>query len=195
VLCVKNDTWVALFLLLIVQVPVCVNDCLLFPQLDSAEMYREKVMECCECCGQRVFDVKVAADGVTRIIPRKVLYWFGVGNTIKNRMFTDPSFCKHRTTGRDQYFYPSAEARRLAEASGCDITRLDVSCYEVGVDWAQVFTSKVHSTGFVMLRSVSLTIRQQTSKHFGLSFTHFLSGLRASCVSCSHLLLLVAKGC
>lgn len=144
----------ALLLLLLAQVPVCINDCQLFPELDSAGKYREKVMERCECCGQRIFDVKVAADDVTRIIPHKVLYWFGVGNTIKNRMFTNPSFSKHRTTGREQYFYPSAEAQRLAEASGCDLTRLDVSCYQVGVDWAQVFISKVHSTGFVMLRSV-----------------------------------------
>lgn len=106
----------------------------------------------CEHCGHRCFEVKLAADGVTRIVPRKVLYWFGVGDTIKNRMFTDPSFCKHRTTGRDQYFYPSLEAQRLAQASGCDISRLDVSCYEVGLDWAQVFSSKVHSTGFIMLR-------------------------------------------
>jgi hypothetical protein len=81
---------VASSLLLFVRVPVCVNDCLLFPQPDSPQLYRQNVLERCKCCGQRVFDVKVAADGVTRIILRKVLYWFGVGNTIKNRMFTDP---------------------------------------------------------------------------------------------------------
>lgn len=138
--------------MLSVQVPVCINDCRLYPDLDTAAKVREAAQLRCECCGQRCFDVKLAADGVSRIVPRKVLYWFGVGDTIKNRMFTDPSFCKHRTTGRDQYLYPSAEAKRLAEASGCDISRLDVSCYEVGVDWAQMFTSKVHSTGFIMMR-------------------------------------------
>jgi hypothetical protein len=68
-------------------------------------------------------------------------------------MFTDPSFCKHRTTGRQEYFYPSAEAQRLEQASGCDLRRRrDVSCYEVGLDWAQMFSSKVHSTGFIMMR-------------------------------------------
>lgn len=131
---------------------MCVNDCMMFDQLQTAAAQREKVMKRCECCGQRRFEVKLTADGTTRIIPRKVLYWFGVGDTIKNRMFTDPSFCKHRTTGRQEYFYPSAEAQRLAQASGCDLHRREVSCYEVGLDWAQMFSSKVHSTGFIMMR-------------------------------------------
>jgi hypothetical protein len=87
-------------------------------------------------------------------VPRKVMYWFGVGAVIKDRLFTDPAFCKHRTTGREDYYYPSAEASRLAQASACDIWDWAVSCYEVGVDWAQMFTSKVHSTGFIMLRWV-----------------------------------------
>lgn len=137
---------------LVVQVHVCVNDCKAFPHLDSAQAYRANAMERCEHCGHRRFEVKTTADGVCRIIPRKVFYWFGVGATIRDRMFTDPSFCKHRTTGRDQYFYPSPEAQRLAKDSGCDIMRPNVSCYEIGLDWAQVFTSKVHSTGFIMLR-------------------------------------------
>lgn len=138
--------------MLVVQVHVCVNDCKRFGMLETAQEYRQKALETCTVCGERRFEVKMTADGVSRIIPRKVFYWFGIANTIRDRMFTDPSFCKHRTTGRREYFYPSAEARRLAAAAGCDIEQFMVSCYEVGLDWAQMFSSKVHSTGFIMLR-------------------------------------------
>lgn len=67
-----------------------------------------------------------------------------------------PAVACCRTTGREEYFYPSPEAWRLADqlqkVAGCDLMSRDVSCYEVGLDWGQMFTSKVHSTGFLMLR-------------------------------------------
>lgn len=132
---------------------MCVNDCKRFAHLEP-EQYRSHVNDTCEC-GQRRFEVKQTADGL-RILPRKVMYWFGVGAVVRDRLFTDPSFCKHRTTGRDEYFYPSDEARRLAAELGCEIRwRKDVSIYEIGLDWAQMFTTKVHSTGFLMLRWVA----------------------------------------
>lgn len=139
----------------VLQIHVCVNDCKRFDKLETTQQYRLRANEKCTVCGERRFEVKATADGVPRIIPRKVMYWFGVGNTIRDRMFTDPAFCKYRTTGRDEYFYPSDEAKRLAAAANCDLTKLFISCYEIGLDWAQMFSSKVHSTGFIMLRWVT----------------------------------------
>lgn len=133
---------------------MCVKDCQRFKPLRPEE-YRSHANEVCDTCQQPRFETKKI--GATfRIVPRKVMYWFGLGPVIKDRLFTDPAFCKHRTTGRQEYYYNSAEASRLAQASGCNILDWAVSCYEVGLDWAQMFTSKVHSTGFVMLRWVRL---------------------------------------
>ena len=131
------------------QVHMCVNDCQRFEHLEPHE-YRQHAHDVCSICQQRRFEIKVG--NTSRIVPRKVMYWFGVAAVIRDRLFTDPSFCKHRTTGRQEYFYPSVEAARLAKMSRCDIMRTDVSCYEVGLDWAQMFSSKVHSTGFIMMR-------------------------------------------
>lgn len=133
---------------------MCVNDCCRFKHI-KAHKYRKHADDFCTKCKQRRFDVKMVGNTL-RIVPRKVMYWFGAAAVIKDRLFTDPSFCKHRTTGRDEYYYPSAEAARLAQASGCDIWSWLVSCYEVGVDWAQMFSSKVHSTGFIMMRWVGV---------------------------------------
>jgi hypothetical protein len=131
---------------------MCVNDCKKFDYL-RPDQYLTNANEVCEHCKQRRFEVKFVGD-TNRIVPRKVMYWFGLGPVIRDRLFTDPSFCKHRTTGRDEYYYPSPEARRLSEASACDLWDWAVSCYEIGLDWAQMFSSKVHSTGFIMLRWV-----------------------------------------
>jgi hypothetical protein len=131
---------------------MCVNDCKKFAFL-RPDQYLTNADEVCEHCKQRRFEVKFVGD-THRIVPRKVMYWFGLGPVIRDRLFTDPAFCKHRTTGRDEYYYRSPEACRLSEASACDIWDWAVSCYEVGLDWAQMFTSKVHSTGFIMLRWV-----------------------------------------
>lgn len=136
----------------LVQVHMCVNDCKQFQHL-RPDQYRDHAHEQCEHCKQRRFETKKVGN-TFRIVPRQVMYWFGLGPVIKDRLFTDPAFCKHRTTGRTEYYYPSPEAARLAEASACDIWDWAVSCYEVGLDWAQMFTSKVHSTGFIMLRWV-----------------------------------------
>jgi hypothetical protein len=138
----------------VVQVDVCVNDCMRFNRLRNPQAVRAAVHQRCSVCNEKRFEVKSTSSG-SRIVPRKVMYWFGLGATIRDRMFTDPSFCKHRTTGRVEYFYNTPEARRLAEQAGCDIMELAVSCYEVGLDWAQMFSSKVHSTGFIILRWVT----------------------------------------
>jgi hypothetical protein len=145
---------------------MCVNDCQRFKHLRPEE-YRSHANEACDTCQQPRFETKKI--GATfRIVPRKVMYWFGLGPVIKDRLFTDPAFCKHRTTGRQEYYYNSAEASRLAQASGCNILDWAVSCYKVGLDWAQMFTSKVHSTGFVMLRWVRL-LGPAASRSRGLS--------------------------
>jgi hypothetical protein len=112
------------------QVHLCVNDCCRF-DLEPNE-YRQHVDDKCPHCQEKRFELKETAGGV-RMLPRKVMYYFGVGAVIRDRMFTDPSFCKHRTTGRHEYFYTSQEAERLAAASGCDLNSREVSCYEVGV--------------------------------------------------------------
>lgn len=147
------------------QVDVCVNDCMRFPTLSTPHEVRAAVNQCCTVCKQRRYEVKSTSSG-TRIIPRKAFYWFGVAATIRDRMFTDPSFCKHRTTGREEYFYPSEEAKRLAEKAGMNIWHWMVSCYEVGVDWAQMFSSKVHSTGFIMLRCADMPLSHLNRRRF-----------------------------
>lgn len=133
---------------------MCAGDCCRFPHLEPHE-YRQHVDDVCPTCQKKRFELKETADGV-RILPVKVMYYFGVAAVIRDRMFTDSAFCQHRTTGRDEYFYPSQEAARLAahlqREAGCDLLSHAVSCYEVGLDWAQMFSTKVHSTGFLMLR-------------------------------------------
>lgn len=78
----------------ILQVHMCVNDCCRFPHLEAHE-YRQHVDDACPHCQQKRFELKQTAAGV-RVLPRKVMYYFGVAAVIRDRMFTDPSFCKHR---------------------------------------------------------------------------------------------------
>jgi hypothetical protein len=150
---------------LVVQVDVCVNDCMRFEPLTTPQEVRAAANQCCSVCKQRRYEVKRTSSG-TRIIPCKAFFWFGLGPTIRDRMFTDPSFCRHRTTGREEYFYCSMEAARLAEKSGCNIWDYIVSCYEVGVDWAQMFSSKVHSTGFIMIRCADMPLSHLNRRRF-----------------------------
>eukprot|EP00882_Tetradesmus_deserticola_P025637 GHRQ01028178.1.p5 GENE.GHRQ01028178.1~~GHRQ01028178.1.p5 ORF type:complete len:154 (+),score=44.74 GHRQ01028178.1:1629-2090(+) len=131
---------------------MCANDCMAFPHLQPHQ-YRAEKDQRCECCGHRRFDIKTSGTS-TRIVPRKVMFWFGVANVIRERMFTSTSFTKHRGAGRHQYYYPSAAADRLHTDSRADKLDPNTSVYEIGLDWAQMFSSKVHSTGFIMLRCV-----------------------------------------
>jgi hypothetical protein len=131
---------------------MCVRDCMAFPELEPGQYCKEKD-QACECCGERRFDIRSNGSS-KRIVPRKVLFWFGVDKVIRDRMFTNTTFCKHRGTGRHQYYYPSPAAERLHTESGADRADPDTSVYEIGLDWAQMFNSKVHSTGFIMLRCV-----------------------------------------
>jgi hypothetical protein len=126
-----------------VQQHVCVNDCHRFPWLDSRQ-YRQHQYDHCPCCKERRFEIKETPSG-SRLVPRKVFYDFGLDNIIRDRMFTDPTFCQHRSKGRQDYYYTSTEAERLHRAASR--ADLDTSVYELGADWAQMYTSKVHSTG------------------------------------------------
>jgi len=132
------------------QKHMCVNDCKHFDDLDRSK-WHEAADEVCDKCGEPRFEKRETASGTT-LVARKVFYWLGLANVIRDRLFTDPGFCRLRGSSRSEYFYPSEESRRLHQSAGCSPTDLKVSVYEVGLDWGQVFVNKVHSCGFIMVR-------------------------------------------
>ena len=88
--------------------------------------------------------------------PQYLLY-FGVGNSIR-QLFNSAEFCMRRAKDRDTNpWWSSPEARRLNEALGgrlfLDTT---ISPYALGFDFAQMFASKQHSSGLIMLRCEDL---------------------------------------
>lgn len=132
------------------QKHMCVNDCKCFEDLARSN-WQAAADETCDKCGEARFEKRQTANGVT-LVPRKVFYWFGLANVIRDHLFTDPSFCRLRASGRHEYFYPSEESKRLHQTAGCSPSDHKVSAYEVGLDWGQVFVNKVHSCGFIMVR-------------------------------------------
>lgn len=129
---------------------MCSNDCCRFPRLEPSEYHDHQDDVCPKCQGRR-FNVKKTPTGTT-ITPVKVMYWLGLGAVIRDMLFTNPEFCKLRGTGREEYFYTSAEAARLHQQAKVSLQDPDTSVYEVGLDWGNVFVNKSHSTGFIMVR-------------------------------------------
>jgi hypothetical protein len=121
-----------------------------FPDLTPGK-WQQHAADVCTKCGEARFERRQTANG-TVLVPRKVFYWFGLANVIRDRLFTDPSWCKRRGTGRHEYFYCTAESARLHSTASCNPLDKDTSVYEVGLDWGQVFVNKVHSCGFIMVR-------------------------------------------
>lgn len=132
------------------QKHVCVNDCEGFLDLAPGE-WQAHANDTCSKCGEARFERKQTASG-SILLPRKVFHYFGLANVIRDRLFTDPSWCRRRGTGRAEYFYCTAESGRLHTMARCSSDDLDISVYEVGLDWGQVFVNKVHSCGFIMVR-------------------------------------------
>jgi hypothetical protein len=84
----------------------------------------------------------------------QVYYDFGLDNVIRDKLFTDPEWCKYRGEGRDvdDDYYCSDEACRLHAAAGVSLQDRDISVYELGCDYANMYKNKVHSTGFLTVR-------------------------------------------
>lgn len=135
-----------------VQQHVCVNDCCRFAWLDKRQYLAHKD-ECCPHCQEPRFDTRTVGDSTSpQVKARKVCYDFGLANVIRDRMFTDPAFCKHRGTGRETYYYNTDEAARTHQRAGVSLHDRSVSGVELSADFAQTFHSKVWSTGFIMAR-------------------------------------------
>lgn len=91
-----------------------------------------------------------------------MFYYFGVGNVIRHKLFGNPWFCSVRGTCRDTDktgYYGASEARRinaLLRDKGADVqlTSSQNSIYELGFDFGQIFSFKVHSSGVLGIRWV-----------------------------------------
>ena len=93
--------------------------------------------------------------------PKKRFWYFGLANVLRNRMFSDPTWCKLRGTGREEEgqshdFWHSEEAIRLDEATDYILgnDQKSVSTYDLGLDWGQPFTFRTWSSGYVALRCI-----------------------------------------
>ncbi|KAK9918436.1 hypothetical protein WJX75_004081 [Coccomyxa subellipsoidea] len=112
----------------------------------------------CPKCGEKRFKkVETAAGAVYK--PRKRFWYFGLANILRDRMFSDPTWCRLRGTGRNdpeqQYdYWHSPDFQRVNEATGAKLTAegTSASVYDVGVDWGQPFHFKQWSSGYVALR-------------------------------------------
>ena len=105
--------------------------------------------------------------------PKKRFWYFGLGDVVRDRMFTDPVWCKLRGTARPadahdamppempEDFWHSSEFQRLDDATGNILTdpAKSASVYDIGIDWGQPFHFRQWSSGFIALRRVSLTAR------------------------------------
>ena len=98
------------------------------------------------------------ADGV-KYKPKKRFWYFGLGNVIKDRMFSDPTWCRLRGTGRDDEDQPydywhSPEFACLNTATGNLLTDPDksASTYDLGIDWGQPFEFRQWSSGYIAVR-------------------------------------------
>ena len=104
--------------------------------------------------------VQVQSSSGIRYKPKKRFWYFGLANVLRNRMFSDPTWCKLRGTGREEEgqpydFWHSEEAARLDEATDnifTDDKERSVSTYDLGIDWGQPFTFRTWSSGYVALR-------------------------------------------
>ena len=102
--------------------------------------------------------------------PKKRFWYFGLGNVVRDRMFTDPVWCKLRGTARaadsgevmppgmPKDFWHSPEFVRLNGATDHILTNPDksASVYDIGIDWGQPFHFRQWSSGYIALRHVFL---------------------------------------
>jgi hypothetical protein len=102
-----------------------------------------------------------------------VYYDFGLEKVIREKFFTDPTWCAARGKGRDTPgdYYTSKEAKRLHKKAGASLDCPYTSVWHLGLDFCQWFKSKAHSTGFLTLRCGDLP-HQDRSK---LRFTRILA--------------------
>jgi hypothetical protein len=131
-----------------VEVHVCSDGCYAFNDLPKDE-YRNHSMDVCPRCAKPRFEEKRG-----RLVPCSVYYDLGLVSIIRDRFFTDVEWCAQLGQGRtlaDDY-YTSAECSRLHQASGASLLDKATSVYEIGLDWCQVFVSKVHSMGILCIR-------------------------------------------
>lgn len=95
------------------------------------------------------------------------MLYFGVGEAIRTRLFSNPLFTKLRTTGREDNWYSSPDAASLNNKLGGKLFGdPSFSAYALGYDFAGLFNFKDHSTGLVFLRCEDLPSQERTKREY-----------------------------
>ena len=151
-----------------VEYHVCVNDCHCFGRRPDKGLENSVATEVCPVCSEPRFTTKLTQTGV-KWVPRKVFYYFELRQLIQRGFFGNKEWCGLRGTGRDEYpgdFYSSEEAKRIDARLGGALFHPDNSGYEIGMDWAQPYDFKQHSTGVVCIRSVDIPHAHRSKARF-----------------------------
>ena len=102
--------------------------------------------------------------------PKKRFWYFGLASLVRDKMFTDPVWCKLRGTARPadsgeamppdtpRDFWHSPEFERLDRVTNKVLTTpgTSASVYDLGIDWGQPFHFRTWSTGYIAIRRVPL---------------------------------------
>jgi hypothetical protein len=126
----------------------CPGGCVRFLPLQRAEFEEHQHEECPKCGAKRFKRCK------GRLVPAFPFIDFGVDNVIRDRMFSNPEFCRLMGSGRneDGDWYQSPAAKSLHERARADISDPNTGCYELGIDWFEPFGKTAHSIGLVLIR-------------------------------------------
>ena len=148
-----------------VTVHVCDKGCKTFgtvAELRSLpKSFRPSLADVCDICKTPKY---VTRGG--KLYPAKTFFYFGVRNAIQ-QLYHDPDFAGLVGCAReDNTYYNSKECARLHKEVGVEVNDQNCCVYDIGLDWAQLFHTKVHSMGIVALRCANMPNLYRSKRKF-----------------------------
>ena len=139
---------------------VCKNDCCRFAPLDPKDYHKHASNRHCTCalctcskCGGKRFEERPTMRGI-KMAPVKTFWYFGVEDSLNQRLFGNAAFVDLRGTGRahEGDIYSSPLAQRIDGATGGAASDPNNSLYGIGGDWGEAYSFKAWSFGILGLQ-------------------------------------------
>lgn len=156
-----------------------------YPQINKVDWPRH-YSDCCPKCGAPRFEERTVANrsvkepskvrikptyNYQRLTPHPLqwLIYFGLGDCLRSKLFSNPEFNELRTKGREENWYSSSDASNLNQKlQGLLFNDPNTSAYALGYDFAGLFNFKDHSTGLIFLRCEDLPAAVRTKRSYHL---------------------------
>ncbi|BDA42812.1 hypothetical protein COCOBI_03-7050 [Coccomyxa sp. Obi] len=150
---------------------VCKQDHCRFQYAPKHEWWKH-AEDKCPTCGEPRFKRKTSASGGLILTPQKAFWYFPIKEVIQNKFFNNTKWTQLRRSDMEWAaqdpcnFFGAGEARRLNALFDGKLMHPHSGCYELGMDWVQVFNITMHSVGVIGIRSTDIPIEHRGNREF-----------------------------